>query len=118
MSLSPLNAHASRSSTSLLFSDVQYKITPASSLSCLTNKGSSIRDGKILDGITGECCGGKLTAIMGASGSGKSSLLNLLAGRSTLTGGKIMLSMENERKGVDDKDYRTLCGYVMQDEGR
>lgn len=37
----------------------------------------------ILDGITGEVKSGQMLAIMGASGAGKTSLLNLLAGRLT-----------------------------------
>lgn len=36
---------------------------------------------KILDNISGICKGGEITAIMGSSGAGKTSLLNLLAKR-------------------------------------
>ena len=46
----------------------------------------------ILDGVSGYCQPGQLLAIMGSSGAGKTSLLNLLAGRFHKYGGQVLLN--------------------------
>ena len=46
----------------------------------------------ILDGVSGYCQPGQLLAIMGSSGAGKTSLLNLLAGRFNKYGGEVLLN--------------------------
>src|SRR4051794_26296523 len=44
-----------------------------------------------LDGVTVGLAAGRLTAVMGPSGSGKSSFMHCLAGLDTLTSGKVFL---------------------------
>eukprot|EP00934_Nitzschia_sp_Nitz4_P006073 Nitzschia sp. Nitz4//scaffold4_size323378//275040//277173//NITZ4_000707-RA/size323378-augustus-gene-0.60-mRNA-1//-1//CDS//3329553540//6063//frame0 len=44
------------------------------------------KDSKLLDSVWGEVPSGQTTAVMGPSGSGKSSLLNILAGRASSKG--------------------------------
>lgn len=60
----------------------------------------------VLKGITGTFKSGELTAIMGPSGSGKSSLMNILTGL-TKTGVSGTIEIGKARK---------LCGYIMQDD--
>lgn len=71
-------------------------------------------DKQILKNISGHAEPGTFTAILGASGSGKTSLLSVLADRlltskgATLTG---QLKMNGEQA---PSDYRTRCAFVQQ----
>lgn len=72
---------------------------------------------KVLSNVSGRVESGEVCAIMGPSGSGKSSLLNVLAGRSA-TGGPVKISGTVKVGGVkiDPVEYRTQIAYVMQDD--
>ena len=48
---------------------------------------------KILNNVSGFCPGGQVTAILGSSGAGKTSLLNIMAKR-LRGGGNVVLSGE------------------------
>ncbi|CAG9858000.1 unnamed protein product [Phyllotreta striolata] len=67
----------------------------------------------ILDRISGDFTGGELTAIMGPSGSGKSILLNILAGYTTkgVEGDKLV----NDQLRNEAVFRRRSC-YIMQDD--
>lgn len=65
----------------------------------------------ILDGVSANMRPGTLTAILGGSGSGKTSLLNVIAGR--MRGGRIRASGSIMFNGQDDID-RIRSAYVMQ----
>eukprot|EP00392_Amoebophrya_sp_AT5.2_P012084 g12178.t1 len=67
----------------------------------------------ILSGCSGYCKRGRLLAVMGQSGSGKTSLLNVLAGRIQQTIGELTLDGEKLDSAVLD-EYRDICGYVQQ----
>ncbi len=71
----------------------------------------------ILDNVWGKVNAGQVCAIMGPSGSGKSSLLNVLAGRSapTITN-KISGNIMVDGKPINPVDYRKNIAYVMQDD--
>ncbi len=57
---------------------------------------------------------GKTTAIVGASGNGKTTLLKLLLGFYQPTGGRILVNeMPLDQINIDQ--WRDLCGIVMQD---
>lgn len=74
---------------------------------------------KILSNVNADFHHGKLNAIMGPSGSGKSSLLNFISGRisSTLTttyqsSGNVIF----DRYKIHSDMVRSLCSYVSQDD--
>jgi ABC-type multidrug transport system ATPase subunit len=71
----------------------------------------------ILDKVSAVIKPGRLLAIMGPSGSGKSSLLNVLAGR-TQKNKRLRLfgKMFADGKPVDWRVYRRSCAYVTQDD--
>ncbi|KAI2608009.1 hypothetical protein GGR54DRAFT_392420 [Hypoxylon sp. NC1633] len=66
----------------------------------------------ILQNVTGSIDRGSLTAIMGGSGAGKSTFVNVLMGKVTNTGGTVMI---NNVPGKI-KRYKKLIGYVPQDD--
>lgn len=71
------------------------------------------RDGKeILKCISGEFRAGELAAIVGPSGSGKSSLLNLLSG---LSHSKVSGVIKINKVAVSTTGIRKISSYVMQE---
>ncbi|KAI1090440.1 hypothetical protein F5B19DRAFT_322499 [Rostrohypoxylon terebratum] len=66
----------------------------------------------ILQNVTGSIERGSLTAVMGGSGAGKSTFVNVLMGKVTNTGGTVMI---NNVPGKIKK-YKKLIGYVPQDD--
>jgi ABC-type multidrug transport system ATPase subunit len=85
----------------------------------LAGKKESDPDVKLLDGVWGQVPDHKTTAIMGPSGAGKTSLLNILAGRAA-TRGRVTIDAEirlNNYK-VDPKkiEVRQHIAFVAQDD--
>lgn len=66
----------------------------------------------ILQNVTGSIDRGSLTAVMGGSGAGKSTFVNVLMGKITNTGGIIMVNDAPNKI----KRYKKLIGYVPQDD--
>ncbi|ROW02020.1 hypothetical protein VPNG_07633 [Cytospora leucostoma] len=66
----------------------------------------------ILQNVTGSIDRGSLTAVMGGSGAGKSTFVNVLMGKTTNTGGVVMVNDAPDRI----KRYKKLIGYVPQDD--
>ena len=69
---------------------------------------------EVLRNVRGVALPGKLTAVMGASGSGKSSLLDILAHRSKIgsVGGSILIN----GRPVTSSQVRRVSGYVDQED--
>ena len=83
--------------------------------------GCTVRaDGKqlrVLSGVTGAIRGGRVAAIMGPSGAGKTSLLNVLAGR-TSRGAALdgRLLVNGEKHAAAAARLRPATGYVPQED--
>jgi len=76
-------------------------------------KGKGVRT--ILDGVSGSASPGRLLAIMGASGSGKTSLLNVLSGRTPETKG-LKLTGRVGINGISQKRSQHRQAYVRQED--
>ncbi len=73
----------------------------------------------ILKNMNGKIESGRMTAIMGPTGSGKTSLLNVLAGkieRKSASNGKLTGEIKINGKFRTNNDFRKISAYVMQDD--
>lgn len=72
---------------------------------------------QILQNMSGLCKSGTVTAILGPSGGGKTSLLNVLSGK-IHNSNKVKLECEIEANGksFDPEDFTKFSGYVMQND--
>ncbi|CAN1234939.1 ABC transporter G family member 22 [Linum perenne] len=95
---------------SLKFEDLKYKIAPKG-----TNGGNKKKlkheEKLILDGITGIVNPGEILALMGPSGGGKTTLLNLLSGRIKSSDGIITYNDQPYTKSL-----KRRFGFVTQDD--
>lgn len=66
----------------------------------------------ILQNVTGTIDRGSLTAVMGGSGAGKSTFVNVLMGKTTNTGGVVMVNDTPNKM----KRFRKQVGFVPQDD--
>lgn len=66
----------------------------------------------ILQNVTGSIDRGSLTAVMGGSGAGKSTFVNVLMGKTTNTGGHVMVNDTPNKM----KRFRKQVGFVPQDD--
>lgn len=72
-------------------------------------------DKVLLKNLTGYARPGHLLAIMGPSGAGKTTLMNLLAGRSQVNG-KLEGSLLFNGEKLDRHALKGISGYVLQDD--
>lgn len=100
--------HRDASPLPLAFRDITYKVAvkgPAKG-----DKGASTKT--ILKGLSGVCEPTRVTAIMGPSGAGKTSLLDVLAGRVGAAG---MISLGPKPRATP-ADIQRRAAYVQQDD--
>ncbi|KAI3464637.1 hypothetical protein Pfo_021300 [Paulownia fortunei] len=89
---------------SLKFEDVNYKVRLKG------NKNSDVEK-CILQGVSGSVCPGEVLALMGPSGGGKTTLLNILSGRVKNNGGTITYNDQ-----LYTKSLKRRIGVVLQDD--
>eukprot|EP00834_Sanchytrium_tribonematis_P003745 NODE_156_length_15158_cov_0.791553.p2 type:complete len:846 gc:universal NODE_156_length_15158_cov_0.791553:6406-8943(+) len=66
----------------------------------------------IMESVSGFFTSGKMTAVMGPSGAGKTTLFSLLTGKAKKSRGTVLLNGKRE----DLSKYQKLVGYVPQDD--
>ncbi|KAJ3308985.1 hypothetical protein HDU76_003758, partial [Blyttiomyces sp. JEL0837] len=66
----------------------------------------------ILEGVSGEIKAGRMTAIIGPSGAGKTTFMNVLMGKISRTGGEILVN----GAPAELHRFRKLIGYVPQED--
>lgn len=67
---------------------------------------------ELLKGVSGYAVPGTLTALMGSSGAGKTTLMDVIAGRKT--GGEILGEIKLNGHPKEQKTFRRIMGYVEQ----
>jgi len=79
------------------------------------NLGLELKDGKkVLNGVTGEFKAGRMCAIMGPSGAGKTTCMNVLCGKATY--GKQIGTVKINGRKMDIRKISSLVGFVPQDD--
>lgn len=78
------------------------------------NVSYGLKNKQILTDITGSIHPGELLAIMGASGAGKTSFLDILARKNKLGSVKGNIWLNGEK--VSDEEFRNVIGFVDQDD--
>eukprot|EP00762_Andalucia_godoyi_P001573 ANDGO_00205.mRNA.1 ABC transporter G family member 24 len=77
--------------------------------------GLTLRTGKtILENVSGVLRAGRVTAIMGPSGAGKTTFLSVLSGKVKKSKGVIKVNGKEEPNGITR--FRSLVGYVPQED--
>eukprot|EP00026_Physarum_polycephalum_P000451 Phypoly_transcript_00452.p1 GENE.Phypoly_transcript_00452~~Phypoly_transcript_00452.p1 ORF type:complete len:1573 (+),score=187.05 Phypoly_transcript_00452:292-4719(+) len=69
---------------------------------------------KVLDGVTGEIRSGRVTAVMGPSGAGKTTFLTTLAGKASYGDRTGTVFINNEP--ADIQQYKKVLGFVPQED--
>jgi len=77
--------------------------------------GLDLPNGKrVLNGVTGKFGAGRMCAVMGPSGAGKTTFMNTLCGKATY--GQMVGTMMINGKEADPKDLKGFMGFVPQDD--
>jgi ABC-type multidrug transport system ATPase subunit len=78
---------------------------------------ASGKDPRILKGLAGSAQPGEVVALMGASGCGKTSLMNVLSGRAVSMGGHVVTAnLSVNGKVVNPEELGPKVAYVMQED--
>ncbi|KAJ3202527.1 hypothetical protein HDU67_000462 [Dinochytrium kinnereticum] len=77
------------------------------------NLALALKNGKkVLEGVTGEIKSKRMTAIIGPSGAGKTTFMNVLMGKVPRTGGRLYINGAEAEVHL----YRKIIGYVPQED--
>jgi len=100
------------------FQNLCFTVSLKNDKESIKNGGQAMKQLEVLKNMTGFCLPGELTFIMGASGAGKTSLLNLMSDRVAIkpgmtVGGRITL---NDTYDLSSNLFASYASYVMQDD--
>lgn len=110
--------HNNGKAVKLTFENLDFEVNMVLSKEDQAIKGQRVARQKIVKNVSGFAMPGETLFIMGASGAGKTSLLNLISDRiSEKNGQKISGSvMINDKLPCKQNIFGTLAAYVMQDD--
>ena len=108
----------------IFHSRVFHRLPPTGSVNVPDSTRSSIfhtvyKEKKILQNCSGRISSGSLVSILGPTGSGKTSLLNILASRvpcGASNGSKLTGSFRVNGQMRDEQKFRRVSAYVLQDD--
>jgi len=102
----------------LTFENLNYEVEVEYSKEDKAKMGASNYKHQIIKNVSGYAMPGQTLFIMGASGAGKTSLLNILSDRISLKSGDSLTGKRviNDKVEVDQNNFGKLSGYVMQDD--
>lgn len=100
------------------FRDVRFNVTIRANKAEIKAGAPQERQLEVLKGVTGFCLPRQVTFIMGASGAGKTSLLNLLSDRVTMKPGMSVTGdiLLNDKHPLNADIFANYASYVMQDD--
>ncbi|EGG13290.1 ABC transporter G family protein [Cavenderia fasciculata] len=100
-------------SCELRFDDVSCIVNERKVFSLFSGGGGATGNKVILNNVSGICYPGQLTALMGLSGSGKTSLLDILSGRKNVGDitGEVLINGYPRLK-----NFKRISGYVTQED--
>ncbi|OMH80189.1 ATP-binding cassette sub-family G member 2 [Zancudomyces culisetae] len=103
----------------ITFENLSYKVSVVDKQKSATGLKSPFSKARrtektILNGVTGAFRPGRVTAIMGPSGGGKTSLLNAMSGR--ITSGKVTGNIWVNGRSADNGALKFVCRYISQDD--
>ncbi|CDW82848.1 abc transporter family protein [Stylonychia lemnae] len=107
-----------KNSIKLTFKDVRFEITNELNKDKKKDIDQKVVKQQILKNVTGYAMPGQTLYIMGSSGAGKTSLLNILSDRTskrsgTTIEGQILI---NDKTQLSSQVFGSVAGYVMQDD--
>eukprot|EP00347_Sterkiella_histriomuscorum_P021229 403334750 len=102
----------------LTFEDVKFEVTVTLNKHDAKAQGISTVKHQIIKGVSGYAMPGQTCYIMGSSGAGKTSLLNIISDRATKRAGTILEGkvMINDTIPMSQNVFGNVAGYVMQDD--
>jgi ABC-type multidrug transport system ATPase subunit len=103
----------------LTFKDIEFEVPTFQQVN--NSEGKPVKTvvrQKIVKGVSGYALPGQTTYIMGSSGAGKTSLLNILSDRASSTQGKTVSGevLLNDSIKLENKVFGNFAAYVMQDD--
>ncbi|KAH9275263.1 hypothetical protein BASA83_002498 [Batrachochytrium salamandrivorans] len=79
----------------------------------MDNLGLKLPNGKVvLEGVSGSIGDSRMTAIMGPSGAGKTTFMNVLCGKANRTSGKLWVN----EKEAEITEFKKIIGFVPQED--
>ncbi len=102
----------------LTFENLEYEVNVMLSAEERKATGNRVGRQKIVKGASGYAMPGTTLYIMGSSGAGKTSLLNMLSDRISLKNGATLSGkvLVNDTTELSQNNFGSIAAYVMQDD--